>query len=197
MGVTAELIKQLRDLTGAGVLDCKKALESADSDMDRAQQILLEKGLAKAARRAEREARQGLIEAYVHMSKSAGLVELNCETDFVARTPKFKELAHELAMQVVAANPKYVRVEDVPKPVVESELSKYRARLGDEERSPEELEQMIQSELEKFYQEVCIVKQPYIRDQSKTIQDLINEFTVSSGENIVLRRFVRFELGEE
>ena len=197
MGVTVEMIKQLRGLTSAGVLDCRNALESAGGDMDRAQQILREKGLAKAARRAEREARQGLIEAYVHMNKAAALVELNCETDFVARTPEFKALAHDLAMQVVAGNPRYVRVVDVPQSVVEGETAMYRARLADEKKPPEEVDKMVESELGKFYQEACIVKQLYIRDQSKTVQDVINERIATIGENIVLRRFVRFELSED
>jgi len=196
MGVTVEMIKQLRELTRAGVLDCRNALESAGGDMERAQQILREKGLAKAASKAEREARQGLIEAYVHMNKTAALVELNCETDFVARTPEFKALAHDLAMQVVAGNPRYVRVEDVPQSVVEGETAIYRARLADEKKPAEEVDKMVESELGKFYQEACIVKQLYIRDQSKTIQDVIIERIATIGENIVLRRFVRFELSE-
>jgi elongation factor Ts len=198
MGVTAEMIKKLRELTGAGVLECKNALESAKGDADLAQKMLRERGLAKAARRAERVARQGLVEAYVHLGKTAALVELNCETDFVARTPEFKELAHDLAMQVVAGAPQYVRVEDVPQSVVETEQAKYRLRIGDaSSKPPQEVDATIQSELEKFYQEVCLAKQLYIRDQSKTIQDLISERIASTGENIVLRRFVRFELSEE
>jgi len=179
MPVTAEMIKELRQLSGAGVMECKKALEATDGDLKRAQEILREKGLTMAAKKTERVARQGLIESYVHQSRIGALVELNCETDFVARTPDFKELAHALAMQVVGAQPQYLKPEDVPAAVLEEQ----KRVCGDD--------------LSKFYGEACLLKQLSIKDQTKTVQDLITEAIAKTGENIVLRRFARFELGIE
>ncbi len=196
MRVTPDMVKELRGITGAGVLDCKEALESANCDMTRAQQILREKGWAKVARRAEREAREGLVEAYVHMGKVGALVELNCETDFVARTSEFKELAHNLAMQVVAARPQYVKPEDIPAKVLEKEKEEYQAQLADQKKAEHIMEKIIEGKLKKFHAEVCILNQPFIRDQDKTVQDVINEAIATLGENIVLRRFVRLELSE-
>jgi elongation factor Ts len=177
MPVTAEMIKELRQLTGAGILECKKALQATDGDLNRAQEILREKGLAIAAKKADRVARQGLVESYVHHGRIGALVELNCETDFVARIPEFKELAHALAMQVVGAQPQYLKPEDIPAAVLEEQ----KRSCGDD--------------LDKFYGEVCLLKQISIKDQSKTVQDLVNEAIAKTGENIVLRRFARFELG--
>jgi elongation factor Ts len=179
MPVTAEMIKQLRDLTNAGVMDCKKALEATDGDLTRAQAILREKGLLMAAKKADRVARQGLVESYVHMGRIGALVELNCETDFVARMPEFKELAHALAMQIVGAQPQYLKPEDVPAAVLEEQ----KRVCGDD--------------LSKFYGETCLLKQLSIQDQSKTVQDLINEAIAKTHENVVLRRFARFELGAD
>ena len=196
MTVTLELIKELREATGAGVLDCKNALESANGDINRAQQILLEKGLARVARRAEREAKEGLVEAYVHRGRVGALLELNCETDFVARTPEFQELAHNLAMQVVGASPKYVRPEDIPPEVLEEEKQEYRAQMADLNKPADVLEKIVENKLQKFYEEVCILNQPFIKDEDKTVQDVINETAATVGENIVLRRFARVELGE-
>jgi elongation factor Ts len=198
MSVTAEMVKELRELTGAGVLNCKEALEAAQGDMERAQQILREKGLARAAKKAEREAKQGLVEGYVHMGKAGALVELNCETDFVARTPEFQELAHDLAMQVVATRPRYVRPEDIPAEVLEQEKEKYRAELAYEKKPEHVMARILEGKLTKFRDEVCIVNQPFIRDQEKTVQDVINEAIATIGENIVLRRFAHLTLeGEE
>jgi len=195
MPVTAEMVKELRETTGAGVLDCKKALEATNGDMDQAQQILREKGLARAAKKAGREAKEGLIEAYIHMGKVGALVELNCETDFVARTPEFKELAHDLAMQVVAASPQYIKPEDIPPEVVENKKRSYRAQLAEQGKPEHVVEKIIAGKLQKFYEQVCILNQPFIKDQDKTIQDVITEKIAVIGENIVLRRFVRLELG--
>jgi elongation factor Ts len=192
---TLESIKELRETTGAGVLDCKNALESAGGDMNRAQQILREKGLARAARRAEREAKEGLVEAYVHMGKAAALVELNCETDFVARTAEFKELAHNLAMQVVAARPLYVKPEEIPPDVLENEKQIYEAQVADLNKPAHIVERIVENKLQKFYEEVCVLNQLFIRDEDKTVQDVIKETAATTGENIVLRRFVRMELG--
>jgi elongation factor Ts len=197
MRVTPDMVKELRELTGAGVLDCKQALETAEGDLDHAQHILREKGLARAAKKAEREAKQGLIEGYVHMGKAAALVELNCETDFVARTPQFYELAHDLAMQVVATRPRYVRPEDIPAQVLEQETEEYRAEMAYEKKPERVMERIIEGKLRKFQEQVCILSQPFIKDQDKTVQDVINEAIATIGENIILRRFVRLELGGE
>jgi elongation factor Ts len=196
MPVTSEMVKELRECTGAGVLDCKKALESASGDMKRAQEILREKGLAMAARKASRVTKEGLIEAYVHSGKMGALIEVNCETDFVARTPEFKELAHDLAMQVVAARPQYVRPEDIPADVLENEKRIYRAQMADQKKPEQVVEKIVENKLGKFYAEVCLLNQPFIKDQDKTVLDVINERITKTGENIVVRRFVRLELGE-
>jgi len=197
MSVTNEMIKQLRETTQAGILDCKKALEACGGDMERAAEKLREKGLISAAKKADRVASNGLIDAYVHMGKAAALVELNCETDFVARLPEFKELAHDLAMQVVAAKPEYVRPEDIPAELLESKRRIYRAEALDQKKPEAMLERIIEGKLSKFYADVCILHQPFIKDQEKIVQDVIKERIARTGENIVLRRFVRFELSEQ
>jgi len=190
------MVRELREATGAGVLDCKKALEAADGDMDRAREVLRERGLAKAAKKVGRTVGQGLVEAYVHMGRVAALVELNCETDFVARTPEFKELAHDLAMQVVAARPQYVRPEEIPPEVLEGERRIYRAQIADQKKPEHVLEKIVEGKLRKFHENVCILNQPFIKDQNRSVGDMITEKVASIGENIVLRRFVRLELGE-
>lgn len=197
MPVTNEMVKQLRETTGAGVMDCKKALDACGGDMSRAEVILREKAQAAAAKKVERVARQGLIEGYVHMGKAAALVELNCETDFVARLPEFKELAHDLAMQVVASHPKYVRLEDVPSDVLESEKKEYRAQLLAQKKPEAMIDKIMEGKLAKFYAEVCLLQQPFIKDEEKTVQAVISDKIARTGENIVLRRFVRMELSEE
>jgi len=197
MPTTLEMIKELREKTGAGVLDCRKALETCEGDMTRAQQMLYDKGLAAAARKAERETKQGLIDAYVHLGRAAALVEVNCETDFVARTARFKELAHNLAMQVVASRPQYVRPEDIPTDVLEKQRSAYQAQLESQGKPAHVLQEIVEGKLKKFYAEVCLLHQPYIRDQEKTVQDIVNEVVATTGENIVVRRFARLELNEQ
>ncbi len=196
MTVTTAMIKDLRAATGAGVMDCKKALETSNGDMARAQEILKERGLAKAAKKEGRETTQGLVEAYVHMGRVAALVELNCETDFVARTPVFRELAHDLAMQVVASSPQYVRPEEIPAQVLEGEKRDYRMQMAAQNKPEHILEKIIEGKLNKFYEEVCLLNQAFIKDQDRTVQELITEKIASLGENIVLRRFVRMELAE-
>jgi len=191
------MIKQLRESTGAGILDCKKALDACDGDMERAQSILREKGFVAAAKKAGRVTRQGLIEAYVHMGKAAALVELNCETDFVARTTEFKNLAHDLAMQVVALRPQYVRPADIPADVLENEKRKYRAQLADQKKPEDVVEKIVEGKLVKFYAEVCLLHQPFIKDEEHTVEDVIKEYIAKTGENIVLRRFARMELNEQ
>jgi len=197
MKVTNEMVKQLREATQAGVLDCKKALEACGGDMERATEKLREKGLISAAKKADRVASNGLIEAYVHMGKAAALVELNCETDFVARLPEFKELAHDLAMQVVAAKPQYVKPEDIPAELLESKRRIYRAEALDQKKPEAMVEKIIEGKLSKFFADVCILNQPFIKDQEKVVQDVIKERIAKTGENIVLRRFARLELDEQ
>ncbi len=195
MGISVQQIKELRAATGAGILDCRKALEEAGGDFDKAVEILRKKGLAKAAKKAGREASEGVIETYVHGGGRIGvMLELNCETDFVARSEVFRNLAHELALQIAAMAPKYVRDEDIPQEVLdkEAEIARERAK-----GKPEHVVQrIVDGMLEKFKNEAVLMRQVYIRDDSKTIQDLINEHIASIGENIVVRRFVRWELGE-
>ncbi len=198
MAVTVEQIKKLREVTGAGVLDCRKALEEAGGDFDKAVEILRKKGAAKAAKKAGREAREGVIDVYTHGEGRIGvMVELNCETDFVARTPEFRELAHEIALQIAAMAPRYVSEEDVPEEVLakEREIARERARA---QGKPEHvLDRIAEGMINKFLDETVLLRQTYIRDDSKTIRDLITEAIAKLGENIVVRRFVRWELGEE
>jgi len=195
--ITTEMVKELRQATGAGVLDCKKALEAAGGDMKKAIAVLREKGLAAAAKKAHRATKEGLIEAYIHAGGRVGaLIELNCETDFVARTEEFRQLAHDLAMQVVAAKPLYLSPEDVPAEVLEAEKAIYRAQAEKEGKPAHVIDRIVAGKLEKFYQEVCLLKQPFIKDDDLTVQDLLTQMIAKVGENIVVRRFARFELGE-
>jgi len=190
------MVKELRQATGAGVLDCKEALQVSEGDFDRAATYLREKGLAAAAKRSQREADEGLIGSYVHAgSKVAALVELNCETDFVARTDEFQELAHDLAMQVVAAKPLYLNREAVPQSVVEEELSVYRAQMADSGKPAQIVERIVQGKLDKFYEEVVLLEQPFIKDPSFTVGELVQKTNARLGENLIVRRFVRFEVG--
>jgi elongation factor Ts len=196
--ISAQMVKDLRQTTGSGILDCKKALEHSEGDLDKAIEYLREKGLAKAAGKAGRATREGLIEAYVHAgSRVASLVEVNCESDFVARTEEFKGLAHNLAMQVVASRPQYVTPEDVPEAVLEQEKSIYRAQMADAGKPPHVIDKIVEGKLNKFYEEACLMKQPFIKDDDKTVEQLTLEMIAKLGENIVIRRFVRFELGGE
>ena len=196
MSISADMIKKLRDLTGAGVLDCRKALDAAQGDMDKAVEILREKGLAAAAKKASREASNGIIGSYVHMgAKMAALIEVNCETDFVARTDQFQALARDLAMQVVAARPVYVRREDVPADVVAQEREKYLGQLDDANKPQNVVERIVEGKLAKFYEETCLLEQPFIKDDGVTVRNLLTDMVARLGENIVVRRFARFELG--
>jgi elongation factor Ts len=196
--VTTEMVRELREATGAGVLDCKQALEATAGDFDRAVEHLREKGMAAAAKRAGREAREGLIGSYVHAgSRVAGLVEVNCETDFVANTDEFQELAHDLAMQVVAANPRYLQPEDVPLEVLEKKKALYRAQMQDQNKPPHILERIVEGKLAKFYEDACLLQQPFIKDPDITVGDLVRQTNARLGENVVVRRFVRFEVGGE
>ncbi len=196
MAISAEMIKQLRELSGAGVLDCRKALEAAQGDVEKAVAILREKGLAAAAKKADREATNGVIGNYVHTgARMAALVELNCETDFVARTDPFQALARDLAMQVVAARPLYVRREDVPADVIGAQREKALGQMEDANKPPAVIERIITGKLDKFFEETCLLDQPYIKDDGVTVKNLLTDMVARLGENIVVRRFVRFELG--
>ncbi len=196
MQITTAMVKELRKATGAGVLDCRKALETAAGDFDKAVTLLREKGLARAAKRAGREANEGLIGHYIHMgSKVAALVEVNCETDFVARTPDFQELAHDLAMHVVAARPQFLSPEDVPAEVLEQEKEIYRKQLLDEGKPEHILDRIIEGKLAKFYEETCLLEQAFVKNPDVKIRDLVQEHIAKLGENIRVRRFVRMEVG--
>jgi len=198
MAITTEQIKELRQATGAGILDCRKALQQADGDIKKAMDFLREKGLAQAAKRATRTASEGVIELYDHGNGRVGvMVEVNCETDFVGRSDAFRKLAHEIALQIAAASPQYVSEEDIPEEELkhEEEIAIAKAR---EDGKPEQIiPRIVEGSLKKFKDDVVLLKQPYIRDESITIQDLLNENIVSIGENIVIRRFVRYALGEK
>lgn len=199
MTISVEMVRDLRQRTGAGVLEAKNALESAGGDMDRAIQILREKGVAKAAKKAEREASDGMVTSYIHGSpgRVGVLLELNCETDFVARTDRFAELARGLAMQVAAASPSWVDVGDVPEDVLASERAILAKQLEGENKPPEILEKIVTGRLDKFYAENVLLRQPFIRDDSVTVGELVTQAIAEMGENIVVRRFQRFELGEK
>lgn len=195
--ITAGMVKELRERTGAGMMDCKKALSETNGDMDKAIDYLREKGLAAAAKKAGRVAAEGLVEAYIHGGGRIGvLVEVNCETDFVAKTEGFKALAKDVAMQIAAANPSYVSREEVPANVIEHEKEVLRAQALNEGKPAQIVEKMIIGRIEKYYKEVCLLEQPFIKDPDKTITQLINESIAKIGENIAVRRFTRYQLGE-
>ena len=197
MEVTAAMVKELRERTGAGMLDCKKMLVEANGDMDKAIDLLREKGLAAAAKKAGRIAAEGLVESYIHMGGKIGvLVEVNCETDFVANTDRFKALCHDIAMHIAAAKPEFLDKADVPTDNLEKEKEVLRAQALNEGKPEKIVERMVEGRIEKYYKEVCLMEQPFVKDPDKTIRDLISEATVAIGEKISVRRFVRYERGE-
>jgi len=198
MEITTEMIKELREATGCGILDCRSALREADGDFEKAGDLLREKGLAKAAKRAGREASEGVIEVYTHGDgQMAVMVEINCETDFVGRSEGFRELAHELALQIAAANPLYLTEEEIPAEALEHESAIAEARAAEEGKPEKIIPKIVEGYLKKYKEETVLLNQAYIRDGSKTVQDLINEQVVKLGEKVVVRRFVRWALGEE
>ncbi len=197
MQITAKMVKELRDMTGVGPLDCKKALAEFDGDMDKATTYLREKGLAKAAKKAGRATNDGVIEVYMHHNRRLGvLVEVNCETDFVAKTDKFQEFAHGLALHVANLAPQFLTREEVPAELVEAEKSVQRARALDEGKPEHILDKIIEGRMDKFYQEQVLLEQEYLLDDSKTVAQLVQEAIADLGENIQIARFVRFALGE-
>ena len=195
--ISSDVVKKLRDKTGAGMMDCKIALTETKGDMDLAIEYLRKKGAAVAAKRADRETNQGVVEAYIHAGGRIGaMVELNCETDFVAKTPGFKQLAHDIAMQVAAMTPQYVSREQIPQAVIEKELEIYKVQAQNEGKPAQFAEKISQGRLEKFYQETVLIEQSFIKDSGKTIKDIIDEETAKVGEKITVRRFLRYHLGE-
>lgn len=198
MEITTAMVKEVRQTTGAGVLDCRNALEAAGGNLEGAVVHLREKGLAAAAKRMGRQASDGRVEAYVHPgSRVAVLLELNCETDFVARTDDFKALSHDLVLHIAFAAPRYITHEDVPEEMVERERAIYRAQALEEGKPENVVDRIVEGRLKKFYQQTCLMRQPFVKDEDKTIQDLITEAIAKLGENIVPRRFVRYEVGEK
>ena len=198
MTVTADQVRQLREQTGAGMMECKKALVEAAGDFDKAVDVLRKAGAAKAEKRGDRAASEGLVEAYIHPGNRVGvLIEVNCETDFVARTPDFAELVRNLAMQAAAAGADYVRREDVPAERVAKEREIFAAQLESQGKPAAMIDKIVAGKLEKFYAEVCLLEQPYIRDDKHTIAQLVTAAAARTGENIVVRRFARFRLGQE
>lgn len=197
MTISANLVKELRERTGAGMMDCKKALTETGGDIEKAADYLREKGLAAAAKKAGRVAAEGLVEAYIHGAGRIGvLVEVNCETDFVAKTEEFKALVRDIAMQIAAAKPEFVRREEVAADLVEKERAILRAQARNEGKPEKIVEKMVEGRIEKYYKEVCLLEQPYIKDPDLTVQQLITEKIAKIGENISVRRFTRYELGE-
>ena len=194
--VTPKLIAELRARTDAGMMDCKKALEEAGGDLDKATEILRKKNMTKADKRADRQASQGVIESYVHFNgRVAVLVELNCETDFVARTDDFKALAKDIALHIASAAPLAVRIEDVPAEVLESEKRIYAAQVA-EEKKPEAVKvKIVEGRLKKFYEERVLLEQKFVKDDTKTVGELVKQVAATTGENVRVRRFTRFELG--
>ncbi len=195
--VDLDLIKELRARTAAGFSDCKKALEEAEGDIEKAIDILRKKGLAIATKRAAKEAKEGVISAYIHANKKIGvLVEVNCETDFVARTPDFQEFAYNLAMQIAATNPICIKREEVPSEILEREKKIYEEQLKEAGKPEHVISKIIEGKLEKFYKENVLLEQAFIKNPEITIQDLLNELIAKTGEKIVIKRFCRFQIGE-
>ncbi|HSH02353.1 MAG TPA: translation elongation factor Ts [Anaerolineae bacterium] len=197
MKVTTQMVKELRQATGAGVLEAKKILEQAEGDFDKAVDLLREKGMARAAKRAERTVNEGLIEMYAHPGNRVGvMLELNCETDFVARNENFQNLAHDLALHIAAMSPRYLSREDVPQEDLDRELDVLRAQAEAEGKPAKIVEKIVEGRISKFYEEMCLLDQPFIKDDKIKIGEMVTEAIRITGENIVIRRFERYELGE-
>jgi elongation factor Ts len=191
------MVKELREMTGAGVLECKKVLVETDGDMEQASEMLRERGIAKAEKKMDREALDGLIGHYIHAgSRVAALVEVNCETDFVARTSDFQDFVHDMAMHVVGVSPQYVSIEDVPGDVVEERKAEYRAEMQGQGKPEHILDRIVEGKMRKFYEDACLMEQPFIKDEDKKVGTLVTELIAKLGENIVIRRFARLEVGE-
>lgn len=196
MAITAALVKELREKTGAGMMDCKKALSETKGDMDKAVDFLREKGLASVAKKSSRIASEGIVDSYIHEGRIGVLVEVNSETDFVAKNEEFKTFVRDIAMQIAAVNPKYVSREEVPAEEVEHERKVLTEQAKSENKPDHIIEKMVEGRLEKFYEEICLLDQDFIKDSDKKIRDILNDLIAKIGENIKIRRFVRFEVGE-
>lgn len=197
MGITASEVKELREKTGAGMMDCKKVLTEANGDMEKAIELLREKGLAAAVKKSSRIAAEGVVDSYIHMGGKIGvLLEVNCETDFVAKTDDFKALVKDIAMQIAAANPKYLRKEDVDTAELEKEREILRVQALNEGKPEKIVDKMVEGRIQKYFKEVCLLEQPFVKDPDKSVQDLVTEKIAKIGENISVRRFVRYEMGE-
>lgn len=195
--ITAQMVKELRERTGAGMMDCKKALEATGGDIEKAIDELRTKGLAKAAKKAGRIASEGTVISYIHGGGRIGvLVEVNCETDFVAKTDEFKQLAYDIAMQIAASNPIYIRREEVPQAVLDHEKEVLRAQALEEGKPEKVIDKMVEGRLEKYFKENCLLEQAYIKDPDKTVEQMVLETVARIGENINVRRFARYEVGE-
>ena len=195
--INAAMVKQLREKTGAGMMDCKKALLEVKGDMDKALEFLRKKGLATAQKRAGRAMTEGTVQSYIHMTGKLGvMVEVNCETDFVAKNEDFKEFAKNIAMHIAASNPLGIKPEDIPEEIVENEKDIYRAQALETGKPENVLEKIVEGKLKKFYQENCLLNQPFVRDPDISIADLMNELIAKIGENITIKRFVRYQIGE-
>ncbi len=194
--ISAQKIKELREKTKAGMLDCKKALESADGDINKAVEALRKKGLASAAKKSDRTAAEGIVMSYIHGSRIGVLVEINSETDFVSKNTEFQQFAKDVAMQIAAQNPQYIDVDEVPQDEVEKEKSILKEQALNEGKPEKIVEKMVEGRINKFYKEICLMEQPFIKDPDTTIKQLLKEKIATIGENIVIRRFTRYEVGE-
>ncbi len=195
--ISAAAVKELREKTNAGMMDCKRALTEFDGDMEKAIEYLKEKGLAFAAKKADRVAAEGIVEAYIHGGGRIGvLVEVNCETDFVANTPEYKELCRDIALQIAASSPKFIKREEIPADTIESEREVLRAQALEEGKPEKIIEKIVEGKIDKYFKEVCLLEQPFIKDTDKTVQDLVTDKIAKMGENISIRRFARFQMGE-
>lgn len=194
--VTTGMVKELRERTGAGMMDCKRALEETSGNLDEAVRLLREKGKAQAAKKAGRVASEGAVVSYIHGGRIGVLVEVNCETDFVGRNAQFQEFAHEVAMQVAASNPRYVRREDVPQAAIDAEREILKVQAQESGKPAQVVERMVEGRLDKFYERECLLEQPYIREPAKKVSELLTDLAARMGENVQVRRFVRWELGE-
>ncbi len=196
--VTAKMVKELREKTGAGIMDCKQALAECNADMEKAIDFLRKKGLATAKKRAGRATLEGLIQSYIHLGGKIGvLVEVNCETDFVAKTPDFQEFTKNIAMQIAATNPVGINEEDVPKDIIEKEMEIYRAQAQEMGKPKNVADKISEGKLKKYFKDNCLMNQPYVRDPNLTITDVLNETIAKTGEKISIKRFARFQIGEE
>ncbi len=196
--ISAKMVKELRERTNAGMMDCKKALQECNGDMDKAVEWLRKKGLSVAAKRAGRATSEGVIQCYIHSGNKLGvMVEVNCETDFVAKTDQFVQFARDIAMHIAASNPVCIRREEVPEDILAKEREIYEQQAREQGKPEKIIDKIVSGRLEKFYKEICLLEQQFVKDPDKTIQDLLNELVASIGENITIRRFARFQVGQE